>query len=115
EQLNLFSVLVISLISMGTIASERNSGITEIILVKPIRYAHYVIAKWIAFLILIWFSLCLGMLANWYYVNLLFGDLNFTTILQIMFFYGLWFMFVLTLSIFYNTLFNSPGLVVAST
>src|SRR5690625_2839028 len=36
EQLNMFGVLVIALITMGTIAGERSSGITEILLVKPI-------------------------------------------------------------------------------
>lgn len=115
EQLNMFGVLVIALITMGTIAGERSSGITEILLVKPIRYDHYVIAKWCSFLLLIWLALFVGMIANWYYTNLLFGELNFVTMLQIVFFYGLWFTFVLTLSMFYNTLCKSPGMVLACT
>src|SRR5699024_8226735 len=33
--------------------------------------------------------------------------------LQVIFFYGLWLVLVATISIFYNTLFRSPGLVAA--
>src|SRR5690625_5102003 len=55
------------------------------------------------------------MLLNWYYTNLLFGDLSFLMMLKIVFFYGLWLTFVLTISIFYNTIFKLPGLVGACT
>src|SRR5699024_9542675 len=87
EQLNMFGVLIIALITMGTIAGEKNSGITEIILVKPVRYVHYVTSKWAAYLLLIWASLFIGMMANWYYTNLLFGDVSFVTVLQIISFF----------------------------
>ncbi|HLR70809.1 MAG TPA: ABC transporter permease subunit [Pseudogracilibacillus sp.] len=115
EQLNIFGVLIIALISMGTIAGERQRGILEIILVKPVRYHNYVTAKWLSLTLLVWVALFLGMLVNWYYTNLLFGDMRFLTILQIVFFYGLLFTFILSISMFYNTLFKAPGLVVACT
>lgn len=112
EQLSMFGVLIVALISMGTIAGERQRGITEIILVKPVRYHNYVTAKWTALALLVWVALFLGLLINWYYTNLLFGEMGFLTMLQTVFFYGLWFTFVLSVSIFYNTLFKTPGLVV---
>lgn len=115
EQISMFGVLIIALVSMGTIAGERNSGITEIILVKPVRYHNYVIAKWTTFLLLVLASLFVGLFFNWYYTNLLFGDLSFTTFLQVWFFYGFWLTFVLTVAIFYNTIFKTPGLVAACT
>lgn len=115
EQLNIFGVLIIILISMGTIAGERQNGMTEIIMVKPVKHHNYITAKWTAFLLLVWVGLFLGLLINWYYTNLLFGDLSFLTMLKIFLFYGLWFTFVLTVSIFYSTLFKVPGLVAACT
>lgn len=115
EQLSMFGVLIIALISMGTIAGERNSGITEIILVKPVRYHNYITAKWMTLLLLVWGSLALSMFLSWYYTNLLFGELPLLVLLKIIFFYGLWFTFVLTLSLFFNTLFKTPGLVAACT
>lgn len=115
EQLNMFGVLIVAFITMGTIAGEKQSGVTEMILVKPIRYSSYISTKWFTFFLLILLSLTLGMTMNWYYVNLLFGDVSFTVLMQIIFFYTIWLVFVLTVSIFYNTLFKVPGLVVAST
>lgn len=115
EQLSMFGVLLISLISMGTIAGERLSGVTEIILVKPIRSSYFITAKWLSFLLLVWFALFLGLLLNWYYTNLLFGELRFALLIKIFFFYGIWFTFVLTVSFFFNTLFKTPGLVAACT
>lgn len=115
EQLSMFGVLIIALMSMGIIAAERNSGVTEIILVKPIRYRNYITAKWTTLLLLVWLALSVGMFLSWYYTNLLFGDISFLMLLQIIFFYGLWLTFVLTVSVFFNTMFKIPGLVAACT
>lgn len=113
SQLSGLGVLVILLMSMGSISSERKSGITELILVKPIAYRNYITAKWFALILITWLSLSIGLLTNWYYVNILFGDLALSTVLQVILFYGLWLTLVISISIFYNTIFRSPGLVVA--
>ena len=110
-QLSSLGVLVIVLMSMGTIAGERKSGISELIFVKPVSSFNYITSKWAALLVLIWVSLFLGMLVSWYYTNILFGELSFMALLQITFFFGLWLMLVISLSIFYNTLFKTPGAV----
>src|SRR5690625_357528 len=99
-QLSMFGVMIVALISMGTIAGERKTGVTEIILVKPISYVHFITSKWAAYFVLVVGSLFIGMLVSWYYINILFGDLTFLTLIKVVGFYGLWFIFVLTLSIF---------------
>ncbi|WP_188456824.1 ABC transporter permease [Virgibacillus oceani] len=111
SQISSLGVLIIVLMSMGTIAGERKSGVSELILVKPVSYNNYITAKWAGLLVLVWASLFLGMLSSWYYVNILFGVLSFISILKVVFFYGLWLSLVATVSIFYNTLFKTPGLV----
>ncbi|SDR09311.1 ABC transporter permease [Virgibacillus salinus] len=111
SQISSIGVLVIVLMSMGTIAGERKSGVSELVLVKPVSYTNYITAKWAAVLLLTLTALALGMLSSWYYVNLLFGELSFGELLQIIFFYGLWLALVVSLSIFYNTLLKIPGLV----
>src|SRR5690625_1897682 len=45
ESLSMYGALIIVLISMGTIASERQQGITEMMLAKPIRFINYVKEK----------------------------------------------------------------------
>src|SRR5699024_2014883 len=110
-QINSLGILLIDLISKETRAGERNSGITVLIIVKPIAYRNYILAKWFVLIVLIWLSLSAGLLMSWYYINILFGDFAFTTLLEVIFFYGLWLTLVGTISIFSNALFKSPGAV----
>lgn len=115
SQLSSLGVLIITLMSMGSIAGERNSGVSELILVKPISYFNYITSKWASLLLLVWVSLSVGLITSWYYINLLFEKLPFTSLLLVILFYGLWLTLVITLSIFYNTLFKTPGIVAACT
>lgn len=111
SEYSVFGVLIVILISMGLIAGERKSGVAELVLVKPVGYFTYITSKWFSTLLLICTSFIIGMLISWYYVNLLFGDLSFGAFLKVILFYGLWLILVLTITLFYNTLFKTPGLV----
>src|SRR5699024_8541108 len=110
EQVSMFGVLVIALISMGTITSERKNGITETMLVKPIRASHYVTSKWTAFLLLTAFSFGVGILFSAYYIFILYDTMSIATVALIYVCYSAWLIFILSLSIFYNTIVRSPGL-----
>lgn len=111
SQLNLLGVLVILLMSMGLISAERKSGVSEMVLVKPVSYAAYVTAKFASTLLLTLVSAFVGLLASWYYVNLLFGDIPFSYFIGSFSFYGVWLMFIVSISIIMNTAFRTPGLV----
>ncbi len=111
SEFSMFGVVIVVLITMGTIAGERQSGVAELVLVKPVGYFTYISSKWAAKLLLIWSSYIVGMLASWYYVNLLFGEIAFTTVVQVILFYGLWLTLVTTITIFFNTLVKTPLLV----
>jgi len=115
ESLSMYGALVIVLISIGTIASERQQGITEMMLAKPIRFINYVTAKWASFVLLAIISLLLSLCMSWYYTNLLFGSVSITTMILVFIFYSIWYMFIVTLSIFYNTFCKNAGVVIAYT
>ncbi|WP_368505384.1 ABC transporter permease [Alkalihalophilus sp. As8PL] len=115
SQLNLLGVLIIVLASMGTIAAERKSGLAGMILVKPIPYSSYVTAKWAGLSVVGLVSVFLGYLAGWYYVTLLFEPISFATFLQSYLLFALWFVFIFTLTIFFNTVVKVPGLVAFAT
>lgn len=114
-QIGTLGILVVALISMGTISGEIKSGISELVLVKPVSYANYITSKFVSWLLLIWGSFLVGILSGWYYVTILYGKIPVSHLLLLLLFYGLWLAFVISLSIFYNTLFKSPGMVVFST
>ncbi|NMD69987.1 ABC transporter permease [Bacillus sp. DNRA2] len=111
SQYDTIGLLIIVLASMGIISAERKSGVAELILVKPVSYFAYISAKWAAALVLVWTSLFLGLIASWYYVMILFETVPMIDLLSTFAIYGLWLSFVLTLTIFFNALFKSPGVV----
>ncbi|WP_181350660.1 ABC transporter permease [Thalassobacillus sp. CUG 92003] len=111
SQFNMLGVLIVVLMSMGTISGERKSGVAELVLVKPVHYHTYISAKWAGTLGIVAVSLFLGLLSSWYYTNLLIGDVAFGQFMQLFLFYGVWLALVVTFSLFFNTLFRSPGMV----
>lgn len=108
-QVSSIGMLIIILLTMGTIAGERKSGVAELILVKPVNHVSYILAKWFAKFSLFFVSFTVGMLINWYYVNLLFGDVGLADIIYLILFYSLWIMFAIALTIFFSTIFKGPG------
>ncbi|SHN28437.1 ABC transporter permease [Gracilibacillus kekensis] len=114
-ELSMLGVLVIVAISMSVIAGERKSGVAELILVKPVSYFTYISAKWAEKLLLVFTSYLIGMLASWYYVDLLFGQITAGQFFSLFFFYLIWLIFVISLTIFYNTIVKVPGLVLTLT
>lgn len=110
-QFNSIGLLIIVLASMGMISAERKSGVAELILVKPVSYFSYVTAKWAGATILLWSSYFVGLLASWYYIAILFKPIPFTNFLVSFIIFGIWLTFVLTITVFYNAFFKSPGVV----
>ncbi|WP_404458200.1 ABC transporter permease [Oceanobacillus kapialis] len=111
SQYSTLGILLIAFLAMGTISGEKASGVSDIILVKPVSYANYITAKWAALLILIGFSSAVGLFAGWYYTIILYGSFAFITWLKGMLFYSLWFLLIISIAIVWNTLFSKPGLV----
>src|SRR5690625_370014 len=115
ESLSTYGAIIITLVSMGTIAGERQQGITEMIFAKPIKFSNYITAKWVSYTLLSILSLVISLCMSWYYINLLFGSISFYSFILAISFYSLWFIFIVTLSIFYNTICKNAGLVLACT
>ncbi|MFC0014201.1 MULTISPECIES: ABC transporter permease [Allobacillus] len=111
SQLNIIGVLILTVISMGTISGEIKSGVYELVLAKPVKYTNYVTAKFFSYWLLMIVSLFLGLLASWYYINLLFGDLAFSQLIVAALFYACWLTLLIAIVILYNTWFKSPGLI----
>src|SRR5699024_10309810 len=66
ESLSTYCIVILALITMGAISGEIKSGVIEMILVKPVKYSHYITAKWSANALLILTALFLGIGLSWY-------------------------------------------------
>ncbi|PKR76947.1 ABC transporter permease [Halalkalibacillus sediminis] len=110
-EIGLIGVLIIVVISMGLISSEIKSGVYELILSKPVHYSNYITAKFASMFLLVSISIVLGVVAAWYYVNVLFGDLGLVETLVSVLFYLAYILLLLAIVMFFNTIFKSQGLV----
>ncbi len=111
SQLSSLGVLVIALSSSGMISSEIKNGVAELILVKPVSFTSYITSKWAALLAIVWSAYLISMFAAWYYIGILYEFIPVADFLLLFVFYGLWLTLVASLSIFYNAICKTPGLV----
>jgi ABC-2 type transport system permease protein len=106
-QYSQIGVLVLVLAFMGIVAAEKNSGVSDIILVKPVSFANYITAKWVSISIMTLGSFLLGILASWYYTGVLIGDIEFGELMKGSLVYGTWLVFLMTVTLLLSSLFKS--------
>jgi ABC-2 type transport system permease protein len=109
SQYNTLGVLIVVLITMSLVAGERKSGTAAMILVKPVSHTSFITAKWAGMLLLVWVSFFIGFIASWYYTGLLFDWVNMGNFFGAFFLEGLWLTFVVTVAIFFSSLFFVSG------
>jgi ABC-2 type transport system permease protein len=113
SQFNQMGVLVLILAFMGIVAAERRTGMIKAILVKPVNYTSYIMAKWVSALLLSAVAVALGMLASWYYTELLIDQYPFIDLVKGTGIYFGWILFLLTFTVFLSSRLKSSGLVAA--
>lgn len=106
-QYSQIGVLVLVLAFMGIVAAEKNSGVSDIILVKPVSFANYITAKWVSITIMTLGSFLLGILASGYYTGVLIGDVDFGELIKGSLVYGTWLVFLMTVTLLLSSLFKS--------
>ncbi|MHA7965925.1 ABC transporter permease subunit [Paenibacillus sp. CAU 1782] len=109
SQFGSLGALVIVLVFMGTVSSERNSGAVSMILVKPVAPAGYLLSKWASMLLLSSLSLLAGYGAAWYYTGFLIEAVPFRQVLSSYLLYELWLIVLLTLTLLLSTALRSAA------
>lgn len=106
-QYSQIGILVLVLAFMGIVAAEKNSGVSDIILVKPVSFANYITAKWVSIVLMTIGSFLLGIMASWYYTGVLIGDIGFGELMKGSLVYGTWLVFLVTVTLLLSSLFKS--------
>ena len=105
----MIGLLVLVLAAMGAVSGERAAGAATLVLVRPVRFASYITAKWAAFALLAAASLALGIGASWYYTHLLIENVPLPAVLQSAVFYAMWLALVIAAVVFYSTVLKAPS------
>lgn len=107
KNLSQMGLLAVILTTMGTIAEERNRGVAQLVLTKPVSRPAYVLAKYTANLILLGISTGLAFIAAWFYTDILFSGTVFLAGLQASGIYLLHMAVILALTILASALTKS--------
>jgi ABC-2 type transport system permease protein len=78
KNLSQFGILLALLMTMGTVAQEKDKGTAALMLVKPMPRGIFLLAKFVALGLIFAVSILLAAIACYYYTLLLFGPLNLT-------------------------------------
>ncbi|MCW5698133.1 MAG: hypothetical protein KIS96_15600 [Bauldia sp.] len=115
NQLGTLGVLVLVLVAMGSVATERSTGQAAMILVKPVSHAAFITVKWAAYALLMLAAVIIGQLGAYYYTDLLIGPLPLSTVLGSAAVFAAWLGFVLALPIALGVFFRSAAAVAVMT
>lgn len=108
SQYSTLGLLVLVVGFMGSVSNERHQGVLELVMVKPVSHASYILAKWLSAVSLTLVALFLGDVATWYYTVQLIGSLPFGNVALSALVYAVWLLLIVTLTLFFSTLLNSP-------
>ncbi|MEK5040249.1 ABC transporter permease [Sporosarcina sp. FSL K6-3457] len=95
-QYQFIGILIIVLACMGTISSERKNGTATLLYVRPMSFRAYFLSKWLVVNALVLGSACLGFMAAWYYIEILFNSVDVGLLFGFIATYSLWLIFVVT-------------------
>jgi len=109
SQYGTMGLLVLVLSMMSVVSGERNSGVIELILVKPVSYIKFITAKWVGMLTITTISFMLGYLGAWYYTMQLIGSVPIGNVVSSLLYYLLWLFLIVSVTLLTSTIFRSIG------
>ncbi|EUJ46501.1 ABC transporter permease [Paenilisteria rocourtiae] len=111
SQFDQLGIIILIVAWMGAIISEKNNGMLAFILTRPVKAWEYILAKWCSQALLAFISLGLGYFAAYYYVFLLYGEIEMTSILAGFGVYFVWLLSIISIVLFLGIVFRSAAVV----
>lgn len=111
SQFDQLGIMIIAISLMGIIQTDKANGMLAFILTRPVAVRSYVGGKIASNYIFTAFSITVGYLASYLYVNFLFTNVAVSDMLIGLLFYLVWVLFIVSFTTMISTLINSPGLI----
>lgn len=112
KNLNQMLVFVLVLATMNVVVEEKQNGSIILVLTKPISRISYILSKFLAHLFLVLVSLIIGSVFFAYYSNVIFYRFDYYEFAVAMFFYFLYVMSFISMTIFVSTI--SPNVTISA-
>lgn len=114
SQYSLIGLLLIVIAGMNLVTGELYGGTAALVLVRPVKSAQFIIAKWAGYFSLVVISFVLSYGSAWYYTSLLQGTVSWREALAAGGLYVIWFSFAVSLTLLCSTLLRGSAAAVVS-
>ncbi|MEZ0481495.1 ABC transporter permease [Planococcus sp. SSTMD024] len=114
-QFNQIGLIILIISFMGLIAADRNSGMQDFILTRPVSISSYLLSKLTAHWLISMFAIAMGAVVSYGYTIFLFGPFSFSDFLLFLLMYSLWILYVISLAILISVFIKGPILIAVTT
>ncbi len=114
-QFNQIGLIILIISFMGLIASDRNSGMQDFILTRPVSLQSYLMSKLAGHWLISMFAIAIGAVVSYGYTIFLFGSFSFSDFSLFLLMYSLWILYVISLAILISTFIKGPILIAVAT
>ncbi|MDN5709825.1 MAG: ABC transporter permease [Planococcus sp. (in: firmicutes)] len=114
-QFNQIGLIILIISFMGLIAADRNSGMQDFILTRPVSIPSYLLSKLAGHWLISMFAISIGAAISYGYTIFLFGSFPFPDFLLFLLMYSLWILYVVSLAILISTFIKGPILIAVTT
>lgn len=114
-QFNQIGLIVLIISFMGMITAEKNSGVLGFIFTRPVSNFEYIISKLLSNWIISMICISIGAVVSYLYTVYLFNDYSITNFLVYLFFYSIWILCVVSITVLLSAFINSSIFVAVMT
>ena len=111
SQFDQLGLMIIAISMMGIIQTDKANGMLAFILTRPVTVISYIGGKIVSNYLIAAFSVAIGYLASYLYVNYLFTDVPFSHMITGLLFYLVWVLFIVSFTTMISAIFHSQGII----
>ncbi|MFD3449439.1 hypothetical protein ACFDTO_33210 [Microbacteriaceae bacterium 4G12] len=110
-QFDQLGIMILAISMMGIIQTDKANGMLAFILTRPVAVTSYIGGKLVSNYLMAAFSVTIGYLASYLYVNYLFTAVPFSHMITGLLFYLVWVLFIVSFTTMISTIFHSQGII----
>lgn len=111
SQFDQLGIMIIAISMMGIIQSDKANGMLAFILTRPVTVMSYIGGKIVLNGLIAIFSVTIGYIVSYLYVNYLFTDVPFLHMMTGLLYYLAWVLYIVSFTTMISTVFQSQGVI----
>ena len=111
SQFDQLGLMILAISMMGIIQTDKANGMLAFILTRPVTVTSYVGGKIVSNYLMVAFSVTIGYVASYLYVNFLFTAVPFAHLITGLLFYLIWVLFIVSFTTMISAIFHSQGII----